>query len=80
MQSRKEKRMAQSDWSYNSIEHLKAQMRIKPKKTSINISKPIDNPEKPTPKVDIKTNLPKLVDYRKHQARPTISEFRKWLH
>ena len=66
MQSRKEKRMAQSDWSYNSIEHLKAQMRIKPKKTSINISKPIDKPEKPAPKVNIKTNLPKLVDYRSY--------------
>lgn len=88
--SAKAKQLAQSGWSKDSIEHLKADLRIKSSKPKLNISQPIkdankkDNQQQSTNQTaksqSQKANVIKEVDYKKHRINPNLYDFRQWLH
>lgn len=75
--SAKAKHLAQSGWSKNSLEHLKADLSIKDSKPKPNVSQSI----KPTNPQPAKKQAPIAeVDYKKQRINPNLYEFRQWLH
>lgn len=79
--SAKAKQLAQSGWSKDSLEHLKADLRIKNSKPKLNISQPIKKTtNQPMKKPSTPIEVIKEVDYHKHRINPTLYEFRQWLH
>ena len=79
--SAKAKQLAQSGWSKDSLEHLKADLRIKNSKPKLNISRPIKKTtQQPMKKSSSSIKVIKEVDYRQHRINPTLYEFRQWLH
>lgn len=73
--SNKARTMAQNDWSYNSIQHLKAEMHIKSKRSEPKISEEIKKPK------DTKiTKRPKKSNYKSRQLKPSLDKFQELLH
>ena len=77
--SAKAKHLAQTGWSKNSIEHLKAELRIKNKQPKVNISQSVKTANQ-KPQQPPANNVIKAVDYKKHRINPNLYEFRQWLH
>lgn len=77
--SAKAKHLAQTGWSKNSIEHLKAELRVKNKQPKLNISQSVNNANQ-KPKQAPPSNGIKAVDYKKQRINPNLYDFRQWLH